>query len=323
MALVESASAQAKTTIAPSDSSLIAVKNVLFATDFSSTSEAAFPYAAAICRRFGSTLHAVHVLGDAGLMMMSGGVDFVSVGAVYEDAHASAMAKLEEISNRLEDVPHHNYIGRGKVWDNLAAIIREQHIDLIVLGTHGRTGLGKLLLGSVAENILRHATCPVLTVGPHVSGRAKLPALPAGAHDLAPLDLEIRQMLFATNFTPGSQRVAEEAVALAAEFESRLTLLHVVEDYSEIGTRPQAVIEIDVKLRALIAANAPLPFAPLTATEFGDPAEQILKVALDQSVDLIVLGVRTAQEVGTTHMPWSTAHDVIAHAQCPVLTLRV
>ena len=74
------------------------MKNVLFATDFSATSEAALPYATVICRRFGSTLHSAHVLSDASLLMMTGGVDYVSMSTIYEDAHTEAGVKLDQIS---------------------------------------------------------------------------------------------------------------------------------------------------------------------------------------------------------------------------------
>ena len=74
---------------------------------------------------------------------------------------------------------------KGQVWKNLASIIAESEVDLLVVGTHGRTGLGKLLLGSVAENILRHSPCPVLTVGPKVPGRAKLPELSSRGSPMA------------------------------------------------------------------------------------------------------------------------------------------
>ncbi len=171
----------------------LAVKNVLFATDFSATSEAALPYATAICRRYGSTLHLAHVLSDANILLLSGGVDYVSMGTLYEDAHTEANQKLDAISSRLEGISHHNYVRHGQVWKSLEGIVAENEIDLIVLGTHGRTGLGKLLLGSVAEDILRHAPCPVLTVGPKVSGRAKLPAFQNHGRDLAPVELELRR----------------------------------------------------------------------------------------------------------------------------------
>ena len=306
----------------PLSGSALEVKNVLFATDFSAISEAALPYATAICRRFGATLHAAHILSDASLLMMTGGVDYVSMGTIYEDAHAEAREKLESITAGLEGLAHRNHVRHGQVWRNIAAIIEENAIDLIVVGTHGRTGLGKLVLGSVAEDILRHALCPVLTVGPKVSGRAKLPEFHRGAHDLAPLDLELRQIVLATNFTPNHARIAEQAVWLAEDFRARLTLVHVLEDYAQLGSQPGPIEESTRRLHQLIPQNATLQYLPETVLEFGNPADRILKVAGDREADLIVLGARSSADVGSTHLPWSSAHQVIANAHCPVLTIR-
>lgn len=300
----------------------VSVKNVLFANDFSATSEAALPYATAICRRFGSTLHSVHVLSDASLLMMTGGVDYVSMSTMCEDAQTEAKEKLDQTSDRLQGIPYRNYVRHGQVWKNLAKIIEENQIDLIVVGTHGRTGLGKLLLGSVAEDILRHAPCPVLTVGPRVSGHPKLPAFQKRGRDLAPLELELRQIVFATNFAQNSALVAQEAVSLAEEFRARLTLLHVIEDYTQLGSRPGPMEDGMRRLQDLIPRNAALQYLPEMLLEFGSPAECILKIASDREADMIVLGTRTAVDVGTTHLPWSTAHHVIAQAHCPVLTIR-
>jgi nucleotide-binding universal stress UspA family protein len=324
MALVEAHIEEKKTDreLSQKSSTAISVKNVLFATDFSATSEAALPYATAICRRFGSTLHSAHVLSDASLLMMTGGVDYISMSTIYEDAHTEAKEKLDQISDRLEGIPHHNYVRHGQVWKNLSEIINENEIDLIVVGTHGRTGLGKLLLGSVAEDILRHAPCPVLTVGPKVSGHPKLPAFQHRGRDLAPLELELRQIVFATDFAQNSALVAQEAVSLAEEFRARLTLLHVIEDYTQLGSRPGPMEDGVRRLQDLIPRNAALQYLPETVLEFGSAAECILKVASEREADLIVLGARTSGEVGTTHLPWSTAHHVIAQAHCPVLTIR-
>jgi nucleotide-binding universal stress UspA family protein len=298
------------------------LKNVLFATDFSTTSEAAFPYATAICRHFGSMLHTAHVLSDTSLLMMTGGVDYVSMSTIYEDAHTEAKEKLDQISRRLEGIPHRDYVRHGQVWKNLAEIVEENEIDLIVLGTHGRTGVGKLLLGSVAEDILRHAPCPVLTVGPKVSGRAKLPEFQNRGRDLAPLELELRQILFTTNFAQNSALIAQQAIALAEEFRARLTLLHVIEDYTQLGSRPGPIEDGIRRLHELIPRDAALQYMPETLLEFGSPADCILTAAAEREADMIVLGARTSAEVGTTHLPWSTAHHVIAHAHCPVLTIR-
>ena len=95
---------------------------------FSATSEAALPYATAICRRFGSTLHLVHVLSDAGLLMMSGGVDYVSMGTIYEDAENEAKEKLEQISAQFETIPHRTYVRHGQVWKNLAVVLEANGI---------------------------------------------------------------------------------------------------------------------------------------------------------------------------------------------------
>jgi nucleotide-binding universal stress UspA family protein len=303
-------------------SSLLSVKNVLFATDFSATSEAALPYATAICRRFRSTLHMVHVVSEASLLMMTGGVDYVSMGTIYEDAHNEAKDKLEQIAAHFETIPHRNYVRHGVVWKNLAEIIEQNEIDLIVVGTHGRTGLGKLLLGSVAEDILHHASCPVLTVGPKVSGRAKLPAFKNCARELAPVELELRQILFATNFAKDAARMAREAAILADEFHARLTLMHVMEDYTRLGSKPEPIEESLQKLRELIPTKAELQYIPETLLEFGNAPERILKAAEEREADMIVLGARAHVEIGSTHLPWSAAHHVIAQAHCPVLTIR-
>jgi nucleotide-binding universal stress UspA family protein len=315
MALIES-HAELKTT------GVVAVQNVLFATDFSATSEAALPYAAAICRRFGATLHVAHVLSDAGLLMMTGGVDYVSMGTIYEDAHTEAKEKLEQVASRVADIPHFAYVRHGLAWKNLVALVTEHAIDIIVVGTHGRSGFGKILLGSVAENILRHVPCPVLTVGPNVSGHAKLPLLETKRRDVAPSDLDVRQILFATNFSPVASRAARAAVLLAEEFRARLTLLHVIEEYTELSSRPGPIEEGLRRLQELIPTDAALQYTPERTMEFGSASEQILKVAAEREADMIVLGARPAAEVGTTHMPWSTAHYVITNAHCPVLTVR-
>jgi nucleotide-binding universal stress UspA family protein len=324
MAIVEANLAAQNTIAAESANTSCAaeVKNVLFATDFSAVSEAALPYATAICRHFGATLHAVHVLSDTSLLLMTGGVDYVSMGTLYDDAHNEAKQKLERLAEHFEGVAHRNYVQHGQVWKNLAIIIEENSVDLIVVGTHGRTGLGKLLLGSVAEDILRHALCPVLTVGPKLSGWAKLPVLRDHLHDLAPPELQLRQILFATNFTKNAARVAQEAIALAEEFRARLTLMHVLEDYTQLGSRPGPIEDCVSRLQELIPRDNTLQYVPEIVVEFGPAPERILKIASEREPDMIVLGARSSADVGTTHLPWSAAHHVIANAKCPVLTVR-
>jgi nucleotide-binding universal stress UspA family protein len=306
----------------PKAAARFGVKNLLYATDFSATSEAALPYATAICRRFGATLHVVHIISDAALIMMTGGVDYVSMGTLYDDANIEATKKLEQLTARFADITHKTHIGHGAVWANLADVIETNAIDLIIVGTHGRTGLGKLLLGSVAEDILRHASCPVLTVGPKVAGHDKLPDYVNHKRDLAPSELDLRQILFATNFAQNAASIAQTAVSLAEEFEAQLTVMHVIEDYAQLGSRPDPIDQRVRRIKDLIPKNAALQYPPASVLEFGAASDRILKVAADREADLIILGARPAAEAGSSHLPWSTAHAVIAQAPCPVLTLR-
>jgi len=300
-------------------SAAISVKNVLFATDFSPTSESALPYATAISRRFGSMLHVAHVLSDSSVLLMTGGVDYVSVGTLYEDAHSDAQERIQRITTRLEGIPHRTYVRHGQVWTNLSSIVKENAIDLIVVGSHGRTGLEKLLLGSVAEDIMRHLPCPVLTVGPKVAGRAKLQEFQTKGRELAPVELELRQIVFATNFTTGAMIVAPVAVGLAEQFRAQLTLMHVIEQYANWDTRPGPIEDGVQKLQALVPKDASLAYPPEIMMEFGTASECILDTAAERDADLIVLGARPAE--GATHLPWSTVHRVVAHAACPVLTV--
>ncbi|MGC2171077.1 MAG: universal stress protein [Candidatus Sulfotelmatobacter sp.] len=300
--------------------SAISLDNVLYAADFSATSESAFPYAAAICRRFGSTLHLAHVVSKVNVPLMAGDVDYVSVDATYEDAQSEAREKIRKLTTRLGEIPRQTYLRYGQVWTNLSGIVRGKSVGLIVLGTHGRTGFSKLLIGSVAEDIFRHAPCPVLAVGPRVCGRARLPEFRTNGGELVPVELDLRHILYATSITPISSKVASLAIALATDFEAQLTLMHVIEKYTNRQDRP-ALIEAGMeRLQAVVPRDAMLTHAPEILVEVGSAPECIVKVAREREADLIVLGTRRADLA--THLPWTTVHDVIAHAPCPVLTVR-
>jgi nucleotide-binding universal stress UspA family protein len=298
----------------------VSLKNILFATDFSDVSEGALPYAAAMSLRYGGMVHVAHVLPDITLVRPSP-IDPVTIGSIYEDAHSAAQEKMQQLSLKIKGFPHHTYIRRGKVSEVLSEIIREHQIDLLVAGTHGRTGVGKLLLGSVAEEIFRQATCPVLTVGPRVPKLSNSRGSRGNA-EIAPANLEFRHILYATDFTPDSL-AASYAFSLAQEFRTRLTLLHVIEEYGDhLYDRPRPIDAALRKLEDLIPEEADLRFAPEPTVEFGSPADRILQTAAERDADLIVLGIRPGHIDASTHLPWATAHKVIVGAHCPVLTVR-
>jgi nucleotide-binding universal stress UspA family protein len=99
-------------------------------------------------------------------------------------------------------------------------------------------------------------------------------------------------------------------------------MLHVIEDYTQLGRQPGPMEEGIRRLQDLVPSNAALQYPPEFLLEFGPAPELILRVASQHEADMIVLGARSSAEIGTSHFPWSSAHYVIAHAQCPVLTIR-
>jgi nucleotide-binding universal stress UspA family protein len=193
-------------------------------------------------------------------------------------------------------------------------VVEENKIDLIVLGTRGRSGLAKFLLGSTAEEIFRKAPCPVLTVGPFS------PHEPA-RHG------EISEIVYATDFSPESVAAASYAISLAQEFQAHLTLLHVIENMHRetCCAHPEELVNSSARLlHNLVPPEAELWCEPRFAIEEGTAAEKILDVAAQRKADLIVLGVRPPGGFpgAATHLPIATAHKVVCHATCPVLTVR-
>ena len=300
----------------------IAIKNVLFATDFSDVSDAALPYLTALSLRYGSTVHVVHVLPDVALLR-PGAPDPVMFGSIYEEAHSVAQEKIQQLAKRLKGFPHKTYVRHGEVLEVVKDIVEEQKIDLLVLGTHGRSGLGKLLIGSVAEKIFRQANCPVLTVGPGVPATERVRES-RHDHDLPPVQVKFGSILYATDFKPDAVDGASYAVSLAREFNSHLTLLHVIEDFGEhLHERPGPIETALAKLEELVPDREGLRYAPEFVAEYGAPGELILKIADEYEADLIILGVRpTSSSTAATHFGRSVAHKVVAGANCPVLTIR-
>jgi nucleotide-binding universal stress UspA family protein len=264
-----------------------------------------------MAREYGATIHALHVLTPAAYSNSRPEVCFVAMEAEEE----TAQSDIERVDARLTGLAHESMVVRGfAVWPTLEQAMENCSADLIVLGTHGRTGAQKFLLGSVAEEIFRRSSVPVLTIGPHVH---------SGTHNGA----KFHNVLFATDFTPESLAAAPYALSLAQGNKARLLLLHVVRDHEqrkEEAFGESSVANIMYKLNDLVPNGAELWCHPETVVEFGDPAERILGAAKIRGADLIVLGVRgAAGHLGAaTHLERTTAHKVVAHAGCPVLTVR-
>ena len=287
----------------------IKLDSILFATDFSPSAETALSYALNLAHHYNGSVYSVNVLPH---------MPFIECPQVAsEQARFLMEERMAEFSASpfLRDIRHKEFIEEGEVAEVLSRLAAEHDIHLIVLGTGGRKGFGKLLLGSVAEEVFRKAECPVLTVGPHATRWE--------------IEGHLRHILYATDFGAESLHALPYAVSLSEENHARLTMLHVAlmpdVPMTEIEAGAMRVYDRDEisaerlrHLRSLIPEANQLRQEPEYLVEFGSPVGTILKAAA--TADLIVLGVKRPT-VLTKHLGAGVAYKVACDAPCPVLSV--
>jgi nucleotide-binding universal stress UspA family protein len=280
-------------------------QNILFATDFSPCSDAALLFARGLADRFGSTLHLVHVT-DGPSPDGELGAEFPELKRPEREAH-ELLEKLAK-SDALRGVQCTQTVTQGEVAHAIIHLSQDAHLDLIVLGTHGRHGLRHLILGSVAEQVFRNANCPVLTVGPQVSRRG----LALG---------KVGAILFATDFSPASLHAFEYALPLARVHRAKVVLVHAVEGNPPLlNFADDSMVSARRRLGELVPPDTEVETK--VVVEAGPAAPVILRTASEATADLIVTGVHRRLGASGHHLPWATAHEVLCSACCPVLTVH-
>lgn len=296
------------------------MKRILVTTDFSDESKKALPYAAAFAERLGGEVALLHVVESpprfAGLgtvaTLLSGDA---AIGRVY-----GGLQKMAEQAFHQE-VRVKTHARTGKSFREITKAARELDADLVIMATHGYSGLKHTFLGSTTERVFRHAPCPVLAVrvaGGKSSGRGqKAPAM--------------RRIVLATDFSANCQKAVDLAQALANAFGARLTLMHVVEQFpidtilGEDLTRDTSEPLMKQARARLIEMAAGLPRLNERQADvvvrFGKPFDEITRAAKSLNASLIV--VATHGYTGLKHVYLgSVAERVVRHAHCPVLVVR-
>jgi nucleotide-binding universal stress UspA family protein len=302
-----------------SEHQVIQIRRILVPTDFSKIARHALEHAIVIGRWYRSNITALHV-GNP--MILFGTVAPVPPTMVEALAGDSNRGELEtEVRNWLSPAAAAGLatdaiVEQGNPARCILAHARSLPADLIVIGTHGHGAFERLVLGSVAEKVLRKAPCPVLTIPPRQEGSSALPF----AHVLCPID-----------FSDSSIAALQHALSLVQESNARLTLLHVFEWSSDEATAKRVLessdyhrqLEAETRehLERLIPTDARNWCAPETRLAFGKAYQQILGLAESEHVDLIVMGVRGRNPFDLM-MFGSTVNQVVRQARCPVLTRR-
>jgi nucleotide-binding universal stress UspA family protein len=298
-------------------------RSILLATDFSEASEQALRYSLALARFYESKFCLAHVVSSLALTMAGPGAI-----AACEEATSREAADLENSlthTGALTGIQYKFIVRHGELCPGLRAIIREESTDLLVVGTHGRHGVGKLFFGSVAEQIFRQADCPVLTFGPHTDARPWFGT--SSTH---------RTFLFATDFGPASLHGLPQAIAAANQFGAKLAFLSIIPAVPTSTDKALTDWQESARLRTLqrlaeLADNAGLDNAGLDTrpelyAEFESgrgASEKILETADKLRADLIIMGLHDSAQAGiVSHLDLATTYDVICQAGSPVLTLN-
>ena len=280
----------------------VTFERILVPTDFSDISQRALEYAKVIAKAGNSELLLVHVNPPADLITTpeAAWIDASEVQSLQEEQLEESGAALRSEGFRAQAISL-----TGPLYEELLAAVKQHKVDLIVLGTHGKKGLERLLLGSDAEAVLRHVGCPVLSVGPAAAN---------------PKDKtwQIREVICPTTLETRSAAVVAYAQKLAATYEAELVLFHV-----KSSSEPEDDVDW-VSFEDAVHFYLPEDLTPRswlrTRLATASPGTSIVDLAKQRHSDLIVMGANPAS-AAATHLARGTAAKVLAEAPCPVMTI--
>ncbi len=289
---------------------MLKLNRILFPTDFSEGSDRALKYAAKFCGSFDASLHILHVNQSP----TDVGAERLNYSSIDEEKWSTPFREyahpLTSQSLQASEVIKREIAGisAGEV---ILRYARENDIDLIILGTHGRRGLGRLLLGSTVQEVSRLSICPVFTVGGKVSGEKSI---------------SINRILVPIDFSDHSRKALEVANELAGVFDAQLDLVHVLQNVampSSLGITYPSVADQEVHDRAKESLQKLVHDTPKADVFVVDglPAHEITQLAQDRDVDLIVIATHGMTGFERFLMG-SVTEQVLPLAPCPVFTVK-
>lgn len=291
-------------------------RSIVVPIDFSETSLKALDYALALAGEFGSQIHLVHALE---MPTAFNSLPKPATAFWDKDGKKSASTRLTDLiaENFGEWITANSEVRSERPYMAICETARERKADLIIIGTHGFSGLKHLFLGSTAERVIRHAPCSVLTVRNQNIRSAKSVVKP-------------KKVLVPTDFSKSADVALESAVALARQFQTQLYLLYVVPahhqagEYDSIDYQSFEAYELKAAQKKLVALSKQLVAAKvLVKIEIrrGRPATEINAAARELGADLIAIS--THGHTGWQHaLLGGTTEEVVRHSVCPVLVVR-
>lgn len=248
-------------------------------------------------------------------------VAFTASAGLYEEFCQSVCeGGKQRLQEFVKNHPHDKIqpelvVHQGIAADSILSFAQAQKADVIVMGTHGRRGYDRLMLGSVTDRVMRRATCPVLAVSNPPRDSAAAGRERAPAHHLT-------RVLFCTDFSENSKRALNYAISATAEYDAELTLLHVLEEVPSPAKTAETIAAATEQLDKLIPPEARKTLKIKTLVRIGKPYQQIIQLALEVQTDIVIMGVRGRGALDLAVFG-STTYRVMQLGPCPVLAVHV
>ncbi len=323
---------------------MVLPKKIMCAVDFSDFTKEILAYSVALCKEFHAKLFLVHIVIDVNNSILHDGIAIDT--AMLQDKHIRNAQKLLGDLIKKVTIEHEIIISKGRPADEIRRFALKEKIDMVITANQGKSGITRLLIGSVTEKLMKTLHCPLLVM--HTKD-----------HDFIPRDdykIKLKKILVGCDFSHDSKLAFDYGLSLAQEYQAELYLTHVIKptehielktsdyinvipgDYRSWDTSDYFEIQKKVteenrekinKLRSrlerqlyfMVPEECRSWCTPCTAMLTGEPYKELIKYAKEQEIDMIVLGIR-GHTLWEKLLVGSTTDRVIRYAPCPVLAVR-
>ncbi len=294
---------------------MLEIKLILCPVDFSEFSIRAYHHALSLAAHYQAKVVVQNIVE----IWRYPYADYVaSQGDYQEFCRALREGGEEKLREFVKQHPHDDVqpelaVHEGVAADCILSFVKARKPDLIVMGTHGRRGFDRMVLGSVADRVMRRAPCPVLTI-------CKAP-MESTAGEERHHEHHLNRILYCTDFSENSEPALNYAISATEEYDAELTLLHVLEDVRSPARTQEAIAIATAKLDKLIPAEKRKKLKVKTAVRIGKPYQQIIQFALEGKTDMVAMGVSGRGALDRAVFG-STTYRVIQLGPCPVLAVH-